>query len=100
MPLKDRFAPMRHPKYRIRIVDASDDDVVDTLSDLHQLTFGTASSPIRRTIRPLPIISSRRVIGSTNPRCPGPGRIPYIGEGRFADDSSRFPAMWNVAVAT
>ncbi|MGY8633217.1 GNAT family N-acetyltransferase [Bradyrhizobium sp. 14AA] len=25
--------------YRIRIVDASDDDVADTLSDLHQLTF-------------------------------------------------------------
>lgn len=25
--------------YRIRIVDASDDEVADTLSDLHQLTF-------------------------------------------------------------
>lgn len=30
--------------YRIRIVDASDDDVVDTLSDLHQLTFFDAAA--------------------------------------------------------
>lgn len=30
---------MSHAMYRIRIVDASDDDVADTLSDLHQLTF-------------------------------------------------------------
>lgn len=29
--------------YRIRIVDASDDDVADTLSDLHRLTFFDAA---------------------------------------------------------
>lgn len=30
--------------YRIRIVDASDDDVADTLADLHQLTFFDAAA--------------------------------------------------------
>ncbi|MCK1510927.1 GNAT family N-acetyltransferase [Bradyrhizobium sp. 18] len=29
--------------YRIRIVDASDDDIVDTLADLHQSTFFDAA---------------------------------------------------------
>ncbi|WP_439369532.1 GNAT family N-acetyltransferase [Bradyrhizobium sp. DASA03120] len=29
--------------YRIRIVDTSDDDIVDTLSDLHRLTFFDAA---------------------------------------------------------
>lgn len=29
--------------YRIRIVDTSDDDIADTLSDLHQLTFFDAA---------------------------------------------------------
>jgi GNAT superfamily N-acetyltransferase len=30
--------------YRIRIVDASDDDIADTLADLHQLTFFDAAA--------------------------------------------------------
>lgn len=30
--------------YRIRVVDASDDDVADTLADLHQLTFFDAAA--------------------------------------------------------
>jgi GNAT superfamily N-acetyltransferase len=37
---------MNHPKYRVRIVDASDDDVADTLPELHRLTFfGSAALP-------------------------------------------------------
>jgi hypothetical protein len=30
--------------YRIRIVDASDDDIAETLADLHQLTFFDAAA--------------------------------------------------------
>lgn len=30
--------------YKIRIVDASDDDIADTLADLHQLTFFDAAA--------------------------------------------------------
>lgn len=30
--------------YRIRMVDASDDDIADTLADLHQLTFFDAAA--------------------------------------------------------
>src|SRR3954454_10930743 len=36
--------PMDHPMYRIRIVDASDDDIADTLADLHQSTFFDAAA--------------------------------------------------------
>ncbi len=36
-----RYEP---PMYRTRIVDASDDDVADTLADLHQLTFFDAAA--------------------------------------------------------
>lgn len=35
---------MGHAMYRIRMVDASDDDVADTLDDLHRLTFFDAAA--------------------------------------------------------
>jgi hypothetical protein len=35
--------PMDHPMYRIRIVDASDDDIANILADLHQSTFFDAA---------------------------------------------------------
>jgi GNAT superfamily N-acetyltransferase len=35
---------MSHAMYRIRIVDPSDDDVADTLCDLHQLKFFDAAA--------------------------------------------------------
>jgi GNAT superfamily N-acetyltransferase len=35
---------MGHPMYRIRIVDADDDDVAETLADLHRLTFFDGAS--------------------------------------------------------
>ncbi len=35
---------MGHLMYRIRIVDAGDDDVAETLTDLHRLTFFDAAS--------------------------------------------------------
>lgn len=35
---------MGHAMYRIRTVDASDDDVADTLDDLHRLTFFDAAA--------------------------------------------------------
>jgi GNAT superfamily N-acetyltransferase len=34
---------MDHPMYRIRIVDASDDDIANILADLHQSTFFDAA---------------------------------------------------------
>ena len=39
-----RHFPQWVPMYKIRIVDASDDDVVDTLADLHRLTFFDAAA--------------------------------------------------------
>lgn len=58
----------------------------------HTRIDGTASSPIRRTIQYLPITSFRRAIGSTNPKCLGPGRIRFIGESGFAEgNGAGFP---------
>ena len=39
-----RFHSMSHVMYRIRMVDASDDDVADTLAQLHRLTFFDAAA--------------------------------------------------------
>ena len=39
-----RPSPMDRLMYRIRIVDVSDGDIVDTLADLHQLTFFDAAA--------------------------------------------------------
>src|SRR4051794_20605066 len=38
-----RPSPTDRLMYRIRIVDASDDDIADTLADLHRLTFFDAA---------------------------------------------------------
>jgi hypothetical protein len=139
-PGQDRSSPTSRSMYRIRIVDASDDDVADTLADLHRLAFfdvgampqfdfgawwlayngddavasagvvpsaharnsgyfsrvgvllrhwGRAATQVdaggrsaRATYRMA--LSSGRAIGSTNPRCPGPGRILFTGEGPLA----------------
>lgn len=38
---------MGHAMYRTRMVDASDDDVADTLDDLHRLTFFDAAAMLQ-----------------------------------------------------
>jgi len=47
-----------------------------------------------------PIISSRPVIGSTNPKFPGPGHIRSIGGSGFAEQLAQwFPGMRNATIA-
>jgi hypothetical protein len=80
--------------YRIREVDGHDDEIADTLIDLHRLTFfdgaaipefemvGAASFPIRLTTWSQPTTSSGHVIGCTSRNIRGPGQTRCIGANR------------------